>query len=646
MAPTIDGVIVDLWDLLRAITQVQGPYFDESSRLKLDWSRVFREYLKLSLLSGRTMLRLIVFSLFSSLMVCPRKWGDLEEIRRNKQKAALFDFNSLKLKEIYERFLKAYEEEAALNPEFAYCGISDEELAGFGYDQGPVQTLSKYLSKCEEFVRQWSLEEYSVTDLERLYWAIVEGSHPRVQIEYGNDLSVVRVGSGFPTDSSNPMSSHPWNLNRLPKKAASLFHHVKEVIHGVTDPMLYFGSTFSSFAWHVEDHYLYSINYMHGGKPKVWYSVGSDNATQLENVMQKELPELFNKHPDLLHQLVTAITPADLRRNNVPVFKAVQQPGEFVVTFPRGYHGGFNSGFNLAEAVNFAMPDWIPFGVNALSNYRATKRKCAFSHEELMLTVARSFPEAHVAKSLLMELKRLEQEYDSDRHQIYNHGVKRYLKSSEQGKIPQCVSCNMDCYFASLRCGCDVSSHCCLKCYEDLFFCNKTCKGPYLFERVPIMELKDLIVKLETRLDMQKFCRTSGCPECSSSSSTASDSTALCWGKNRKGKRKSMARTGGVKGIFKVGHFAPTKKGLFYFAEDHVLLKYSLSNSNSENVSSSFVLSRAHDVIEEKEDTEEKLAGKKRDRQESKNDVEDILNSEGSTPVKPKFEVIFQILKE
>jgi hypothetical protein len=31
------------------------------------------------------------------------------------------------------------------------------------------------------------------------------------------------------------------------------------------------GSLFASFCWHVEDNYMYSLNYMHEGSDKTWY---------------------------------------------------------------------------------------------------------------------------------------------------------------------------------------------------------------------------------------------------------------------------------------------------------------------------------------------------------------------------------------
>lgn len=41
-------------------------------------------------------------------------------------------------------------------------------------------------------------------------------------------------------------------------------------VPGVSTPMLYIGMVSATFAWHVEDHYLYSINYQHQGAAKTW----------------------------------------------------------------------------------------------------------------------------------------------------------------------------------------------------------------------------------------------------------------------------------------------------------------------------------------------------------------------------------------
>ena len=80
--------------------------------------------------------------------------------------------------------------------------------------------------------------------------------------------------------------------------------------------------------------------------------------------------------------------PLDLRRRGVRVYRTTQREGEFMITFPRAYHGGFNHGGNLAEAVNFATPDWLAWGPDAQERYRTHQRTPVFSQEALVLSVA------------------------------------------------------------------------------------------------------------------------------------------------------------------------------------------------------------------------------------------------------------------
>lgn len=59
----------------------------------------------------------------------------------------------------------------------------------------------------------------------------------------------------------------------------------------------------------------------------------------------------------------------------VKVYKTLQMPGEFVLTFPGSYHAGFSTGLNIGEAVNFVTKSWFDYGLKCQEIYRKTREK-------------------------------------------------------------------------------------------------------------------------------------------------------------------------------------------------------------------------------------------------------------------------------
>ncbi len=52
------------------------------------------------------------------------------------------------------------------------------------------------------------------------------------------------------------------------------------------------------------------------------------------------------------------ITPATLHAAGIPTSRVVQRPGDMVITAPGAFHFGYNTGWNVAEATNFANKLW------------------------------------------------------------------------------------------------------------------------------------------------------------------------------------------------------------------------------------------------------------------------------------------------
>jgi hypothetical protein len=220
----------------------------------------------------------------------------------------------------------------------------------------------------ENFNYKMDISEYTperCAELERTYWKTLTYAPPL----YGADM----LGSLFDDRTTT------WNLGNLP----NLLDVMGTKIPGVNTAYLYLGMWKATFAWHLEDVDLYSINYLHFGAPKQWYSIAQKDARKFEAAMKSIWPTDAKACDQFLRHKTFLISPSTLLANyGIKANKITHFPGEFVVTYPYGYHSGFNMGYNCAEAVNFALPSWLSMG------RIAKKCDCSQAQDSVWIDVA------------------------------------------------------------------------------------------------------------------------------------------------------------------------------------------------------------------------------------------------------------------
>ncbi|KAE8222532.1 hypothetical protein CF319_g4286 [Tilletia indica] len=174
------------------------------------------------------------------------------------------------------------------------------------------------------------------------------------------------------------------------KQSAAIDEGSASAIAGVTTPYLYFGMWQATFSWHVEDMDLCSINYIHFGAPKQWYAIPQKDRKRFETAMEASYPSDARRCKQFLRHKAYLVNPSRLA--SIKPLKMVQHAGEIVLTFPFGYHSGFNLGFNCAESTNFALDDWVDIGMEA------KVCECADREQQVAIDVRRLHREAMEAE--------------------------------------------------------------------------------------------------------------------------------------------------------------------------------------------------------------------------------------------------------
>lgn len=388
---------------------------------------------------------------------------------------------------------------------------SDDKITFFM--SGRSYTLREYEKMANKaFARRYSSAGcLPAKYLEEEFWREIAYGKTEI-VEYACDID----GSAFSSSPTDELGKSKWNLKGLSRLPNSILRLLGAAIPGVTDPMLYIGMLFSMFAWHVEDHYLYSINYHHCGASKTWYGVPGHAACDFENVVRNHVyardilsTERDHEAFNVLLGKTTMFPPNILLEHDVPVYKAVQKPGEFIITFPRAYHAGFSHGFNCGEAVNFAIGDWFPIGAVASQCYALLKRIPLLPYEELLCKEAillhRKMSELNLndPAPIIEDLHfQLCIKVSFVRLMRFQHRVRWSLMKlraraqfSEHPTTILCSLCHRDCYLSCVECNCNTLPIC-LHHGNEIESCNCGASR-IIFMRKDILELEAVSQKFE-----------------------------------------------------------------------------------------------------------------------------------------------------
>ncbi|XP_015580157.2 lysine-specific demethylase REF6 [Ricinus communis] len=267
------------------------------------------------------------------------------------------------------------------------------------WQSGENYTFQEFEAKAKSFEKSYFKKcpkktAFSPLEVETLYWkATVDKPF---SVEYANDMpgsafSVKKMSGGKEIIEGVTVGETEWNMRGVSRAKGSLLRFMKEEIPGVTSPMVYVAMMFSWFAWHVEDHDLHSLNYLHLGAGKTWYGVPKEAAVAFEEVVRDhgyggEINPLVTF--SVLGEKTTVMSPEVFVTAGVPCCRLVQNAGEFVVTFPRAYHSGFSHGFNCGEAANIATPEWLRVAKDAAIRRASINYPPMVSHFQLLYDLA------------------------------------------------------------------------------------------------------------------------------------------------------------------------------------------------------------------------------------------------------------------
>ncbi|KAJ8687429.1 hypothetical protein QAD02_023223 [Eretmocerus hayati] len=356
--------------------------------------------------------------------------------------------------------------------------------------------------------------DISSEEVESAFWRHVVEKRRHVCVHAASIDSGGR-GFGFSVAKNSPFGRHPWNLKILTNNSNSVLRALGPQM-GVTVPTLHVGMVFSACCWYRDPHCLPWIEYLHTGGKKIWYGIPDEQSGTFREALTKMFPRHCKNKKIWLPSDTAMVPPTMLVSNGVPLCHTVQEPGQFIVVFPKAFTSSICTGYAVSESVYFAQQSWLSTADQVFQDLRDSCEPSIFSFEKLLFSIINdSRSHIDVLKQILptvikicdMEMrnrKKLEELgilISQKLPSLGNEKKGKNKKMQEEESDYECDICRANLYVSLVSDPTDASIFCLTHAIHYIEKKKEVLKNCVLMYTYSERELNDLILKLKDRIE-------------------------------------------------------------------------------------------------------------------------------------------------
>nr|XP_031826398.1 protein Jumonji [Nomia melanderi] len=357
-------------------------------------------------------------------------------------------------------------------------------------------------------------EGASADEVENAFWKHVAERKRHVCVHAASIDSSGR-GFGFSVAKNSPFARHPWNLKVLTNNAGSVLRALGPIM-GVTVPTLHVGMLFSACCWYRDPHGLPWIEYLHTGAKKIWYGIPDEHNNNFREALSKMVPRYCKNKTIWLPSDTAMVPPELLVSNGVSLCQTVQEPGQFIIVFPKAFTSSICTGYVVSESVYFAQLSWLETAEQVFKDIQDSCEPSIFSFERLLFNIINdSRSHIDVMKQILPSVIKIREKEITYRQQLEAVGLmnterlplpdsgkrKKGKKVKEDDGDFECETCRANLFVSLVSNSQDDSVYClphALQLFNRKKQALKYCTLMYTYNED---ELDDLIHKLEERIE-------------------------------------------------------------------------------------------------------------------------------------------------